>query len=93
MGSLSAHCVGNSSKGVRGWNTWRIVMERCCENFLGKGCCGCTVPGFVLRGVFFRFWANMQVLSYKFVQQSFSPPAYTAPTIHSPCISLNIRAL
>lgn len=33
---LSAHCVGNSRKGVRGWKTWKIVMECFCENFLEK---------------------------------------------------------
>lgn len=76
---LSAHCLENSRKGVRGWKTWWIVMERRCKNFLGKVVCVCVyacVGGFVyldmymLRGVF------CIVLFGVFSE-------YTAPTMHS----------
>lgn len=65
--SLSTHCVGNSRKGVRGWKTWKIVIERCWENFLEKAAvdclyvpvCACVCGGeflhldaYVIQGVF-----------------------------------------
>lgn len=36
--SLSMHCLGNSGKGVCGWNTWRMVL-----GFSEKPCEGCIV--------------------------------------------------